>query len=192
MTENIPSIPPAPRSGPNYPSHAPAGSIRGNEAAYGTPQPYDPSPPVANGQQPQYQHPQYGQAPLQYASEWYLPGPEPKSSGLRIAAGIVGIVLGTLLLFSALAGFTHNVIAGFLLLVAALGNVTTGIVLLASQRSRNRGAPITCLSFAGFALLTALLAVPFLGGAVLFFAVLLATPVVILLGLGLAREKNDT
>ncbi|WP_285245832.1 hypothetical protein [Pseudarthrobacter sp. fls2-241-R2A-127] len=94
------------------------------------------------------------------------------------------------MLFPALAGFTHNVIAGFLLLVAALGNVTTGIVLLASQRSRNRGAPITSLSFAGVALLTALLAVPFLGGAVLVFAVLLATPVVILLGLGLAREKS--
>ncbi|MHC6231747.1 hypothetical protein ACX5I6_19620 [Arthrobacter sp. MMS24-T111] len=189
MTENIPSIPPAPRSVPNYPSHAPSGSAPGHEAAYGTSQPYDLSPPTF-GQQPQFQHPQYGETPLQFAPQWYTPAPEPKSSGLRVAAGIVGIVLGALLLFPALAGFAHNVIAGFLLLVAALGNVTTGIVLLASQRSRNRGAPITSLSFAGFALLTALLAVPFLGGAVLVFAVLLAIPVVILMGIGLAREKS--
>lgn len=99
-------------------------------------------------------------------------------------------MLGTFLLFASMAGFASNPIAGLLLLVAALGNVTTGIVVLASQRGRTRGVPITSLSFTGFALLAALLAVPFLGGAVLFFAVILAAPVAILLGMGLAREKS--
>ncbi|UKA76445.1 hypothetical protein [Arthrobacter sp. FW306-07-I] len=190
MTENIPPVPPAPRPGPSYPSHAPYGPTRGNEPAYGTPQPFNQSPPVLHDNQSQYSHPQYGQAPLQYASQWYQAAPESKSSGLRVAAGIVGIVLGAFLLFASIAGFGSNAIAGFLLLVAALGNVTTGIVLLASQRSRTRGVPITTITFAGFALLVSLLAVPFLGGAVLFFGVLLAAPVVILLSLGLAREKN--
>lgn len=72
----------------------------------------------------------------------------------------------------------------------SIGNVTTGIVVLASQRERTRGAPITSVSFAGFALLAALLAMPFLGGAVFLFVVVLAAPVAILLGMGLARETN--
>ncbi|TQJ58055.1 hypothetical protein FBY30_0265 [Arthrobacter sp. SLBN-83] len=190
MTENIPPIPPAPRPGPSYPSHAPSGSFRSKEQAYGTPQSLNQSPPVLSGHQPEYSHSPHGQAPLQYASQWYPAAPQSKSSGLRVSAGIVDIVLGAFLLFASMAGFASNAIAGLLLLVAALGNVTTGIVLLASQRSRTRGAPITTISFAGFALLVALLAVPFLGGAVLFFGVLLAAPVVILLSLGLAREKN--
>jgi hypothetical protein len=107
-----------------------------------------------------------------------------------VGAAIVSIVLGAVLLLASMAGFASNVIAGLLLLVAALGNVTTGIVLLASQRERTHGAPITSISFAGFALLAALLAVPFLSGAVLFFTVLLAAPVIILLGLELARVKR--
>lgn len=190
MTENIQPIPPEPRPGPSYPSHAPSGPIQGNEPAYGTPQHYNQPHLVVNGQQLQYSYPQYGQASPQYAPQWYPPAPQPKSSGFRVAAGIVGIVLGVVLLFGAMAGFGSNSIAGLLLLVAAVGNVTTGIVLLASQRGRTRGAPITSISFAGFALLAALLAVPFIGGAVLFFVVLLAAPVIILLGLGLAREKS--
>lgn len=190
MTENIPPIPPASGPGPSYPSHAPSGSMRGNEPAYGTPQPFNQSPTVLSGHQSQYSHPPYGPATPQYASQWYQAAPESKSSGLRVAAGIVSIVLGAFLLFASMAGFASNVIAGLLLLVAALGSITTGIVLLASHRSRTRGAPITTISFAGFALLAALLAVPFLGGAVLFLGVLLAAPVVILLSLGLAREKN--
>lgn len=190
MTENIPPIPPASGPGPSYPSHAPSGSSRGNEPAYGTPQPFDQSPTVLSGHQSRYSHPPYGQATPQYASQWYQTAPHSKSSGLRVAAGIVSIVLGAFLLFASMAGFATNAIAGLLLLVAALGSITTGIVLLASQRSRTRGAPITTITFAGFALLAALLAVPFLGGAVLFFGVLLAAPVVILLSLGLAREKN--
>jgi hypothetical protein len=186
MTENIPPVPP----GPSYPSRAPFGAPKGSDPTYMPPQSYDQSSPaVLNAQQSQYAQAQYGQT-SQYAPQWYPAVPAPKSSGLRVAAGIVGIVLGAVLLFASMAGFASNVFAGLLLLVAALGNVTTGIVLLASQRGRSRGAPITSITFAGFALMVALLAVPFLGGAVLFFAVLLASPVIILLGLGLAREKN--
>lgn len=190
MTENISPIPPTPRQGPSHPSHAPSGPVQGNESAYGTPQQDNQPHPVANGQQLQYSHPQYGQVSPQYSPQWHPAAREPKSSGFRVAAGIVGIVLGAVLLFGSMAGFGSNAIAGLLLLVAALGNVTTGTVLLASQRGRTPGAPITSISFAGFALLAALLAVPFIGGAVLFFVVLLAAPVIILLGLGLAREKS--
>jgi len=188
MTENFPPIPPAPRPGPSYPSNAPLHS--GNGSVYGTPQPFNSSPPVPSGHQSQYAHPLYGQATPQYAPQWYQAASKPKSSGLRVGAGIVSIVLGAVLLLASMAGFASNVIAGLLLLVAALGNVTTGIVLLASQRERTHGAPITSISFAGFALLAALLAVPFLSGAVLFFTVLLAAPVIILLGLELARVKR--
>jgi uncharacterized membrane protein len=191
MTENIPPIPPAPRSAPNYPSRAPSGPIQGNGPTYGAPHHYNQAPPVVGGQQPQYSHPAYSETPLQYAPQWYPALPTPKSSGFRVAAGIISIVLGAFLLFASMPGFASNPFAGLFLLMAALGNLTTGIVLLASQRGRTRGAPITSISFAGTALLVALLAVPFLGGAVLFFVVLLAAPVIILLGLGLAQEKSD-
>lgn len=192
MSENTPPIPSAPRPGPGYPSHAPFGASQGYEPANGTPQPYNPAPWAAYGQQPQYSHPQFDQAPPQHAPQWYQGASKPRSSGLRVGAGIVGIVLGAVLLLASMAGFASNAIAGLLLLVAALGNITTGIVLLASQRERTHGAPITSISFAGFALLAALLAVPFLSGAVLFFAVLLAAPVIILLGLDLSRVKRAT
>ena len=80
----------------------------------------------------------------------------------------------------------------FLVLVAALGNVTAGIVLLANQRSRNQGQPITSLSLAGFAVLLGLigLTVPIFGAALLVTSLLLAAPVLIVMGIGLSREKR--
>ena len=100
-------------------------------------------------------------------------------------------MLGFFLMMGSSAGFSANSIAGLLLLLAGLGNITTGIVLLAMQRGTTRGAPITSITFAGFALLAALLAIPFTGGAIIFVTVLLATPVLVVMGIGLSREMKE-
>lgn len=219
LTENYPPVPPAPRQPEGYPQQAP-GPVQANQppqypqtapAPYGQ-QPYAqqaPGPVQANqppqyaqpapapyGQQPYPQQPSYGQPqyapypPQQPTPQWAPAAAKPTSSGFRVAAGIVGIVLGFILLLASGAGFGANSIAGLLLLIAALGNITSGIVLLTMQRGKTRGAPITSISFAGFALLAALMAVPFIGGAVLLFAVIMATPVLVVMGMGLSREMR--
>lgn len=193
MTENYPPVPPAPQQPESQPFVAP-GQFQGQApqdnqappAQYGQ-QPYPQQP---YGQQP-YGQPQYAPYAQQYAPQWSQPAPpKPKSSGFRIAAGILGIVLGFLLLIASIVGFSHNGIAGFLLLVAALGNITSGIVLLTMQRGTTRGAPITSISFAGFALLAALLGIPFVGGGAIVFAILLAVPLIVVMALGLSREMR--
>ncbi|QOD06146.1 hypothetical protein [Pseudarthrobacter sp. BIM B-2242] len=197
MTENYPPVPPAPQQPEGQPFTAP-GNFQGSQQ----PPQYTQAPPPAYGQQPYPQQPhsqqQYGQPqyapypPQQYAQQWSQPvAPKPKASGFRVAAGIVGIVLGFILLLASGVGFGANVIAGLLLLIAALGNIAAGIVLLAMQRGKTRGAPITAISFAGFALLAAIMAIPFAGGAILFFTVLLAVPLLVLMGMGLSREMKE-
>lgn len=190
MTENYQPVPPAPQQPEGYPQQAP-GQFQG------FPQPqYPQAAPAPYGQQPYtqqpYGQPQYGPYPPQAAPQW-APAAQPKrkSSGFRLAAGIVGIVLGFFLMMGSSAGFSANSIAGLLLLLAGLGNITTGIVLLAMQRGTTRGAPITSITFAGFALLAALLAIPFTGGAIIFVTVLLATPVLVVMGIGLSREMKE-
>jgi hypothetical protein len=198
MTDNILPVPPAPQQPEGYPQHAP-GQFQGNPPS----QSYTQAPPPAYGQQPLQQQPYsqqpYGQSqyppyPPQPSAPHWNPAapPKPKSSGFRVAAGIVGIVLGFVLLLASGAGFHANAIAGLLLLIAALGNIAAGIVLLAMQRGKTRGAPITSISFAGFALLASLMAVPFAGGAILFFTVILATPVLVVMGMGLPREMKES
>lgn len=209
MKENIPPIPPAPQTR-GYPSHGPDDPMPGNESPYGPPQAYTQAPP-AFGQQ-QYHQPQYAPYPPQgYAApgpypqqpvgyyqppaQWAPAGPlKPRSSGFRVAAGIVGIVLGTWLFIPSIAGFSEGsaTFMAFLILVAALGNITAGIVLLANQRGRSQGSPITSLSFAGFALLLGFigLVVDYYGAALLVTTLILAAPVLIVLGIGLSREKR--
>ena len=196
MTENIPPVPPAPQydAPRGYPSHGP---IPGNEPPFGPPQPYTQAPQTPYSQQ-YYAPPQYAPYPPQQyppAAHWGPAGPlKPRSSGFRVAAGIVGIVLGTWLLIPSIAGFSEGSTGfmAFLILVAALGNITAGIVLLANQRGRSQGPPITSLSFAGFALLLGFigLAVEYYGAALLVTTLLLAAPVLIVLGIGLSREKR--
>jgi hypothetical protein len=196
MNENIPPIPPAPQP-PSYPSHEQSGPIPGNEPPYGPPQPYAPAPPAPYGQQP-YPQPQYAPYPQQqYGQPGYWPQagrPKAKSSGFRVASGIIGIVLGAFLLMPSIAGFGHGGVdfMAFLILVAALGNITAGIVLLANQRGRSLGPLVTSLAFAGLALLLGLigLAVPYYGGTLLVFTFLLASPILVVMGIGLSREKR--
>lgn len=191
MTDSYPPVPPAPQQPESQPFAAP-GQFQGQ------PQ-YNPAPPPQYGQQPYpqqpYQQPSYGQQPQyaaypqqQYAPQWGQAVPRPKSSGFRVAAGIVGIVLGFFLLIASVVASSYNGFGGFLLVVAALGNLTSGIVLLAMQRGRGRGAPITAISFAGFALLVSFLSTTYIGAGAMVFAVLLGTPILVVMGMGLSRE----
>jgi hypothetical protein len=111
-----------------------------------------------------------------------------------VASGIIGIVLGTFLLIPAIAGSGGDSPAfmAFLVLIAALGNITAGIVLLANQRGRAPGPLVTSLTLAGFALLLGFggLAITFYGATLLLFTLLLAAPILIILGIGLSREKR--
>jgi hypothetical protein len=204
LTENLPPIPPAPQNPPQAPGgydqqaypapaqYAAPASYPGHQQAYGPPQ----------GGYPQQGYPVPGPYAQPHAGYFQQPGqwapagpPKAKSSGYRVAAGIVEIVLGTWLLVPSIAGFQYGdgtAFMAFLVLVAALGNITSGIVLLANQRSRNQGPAVTSLSFAGLALLLGLigLGVPYFGPALLVSAMILATPVLIVMGIGLTRERR--
>jgi hypothetical protein len=221
LTDNIPPIPPAPpvpEPAPPYlsqtyppqppegygqpafqapaqaapPQYAPAG-YPGQPQAYGQPQaPYPAQAYTVPGPYAQPPQGSYYQQPGQWASSVKQ---KPKASGYRIASGIVGIVLGSWLFIPSIAGLSNGSSTAFmalLILIAALGNVTAGIVLLANQRSRNQGPPVTSLSFAGLALLLGLigLAVTYFGAALFVSSLLLATPVLIVMGLGLAKERR--
>jgi hypothetical protein len=123
-----------------------------------------------------------------YAPQYFAPAPQwappcpprPKSSGFRVAAGIIGIVLGGWLLIPSIAGFRHTggtVFMAFLVLLGALGNLTAGIVLLANQRGRTQGAPVTSLSGAGLAILLGVLgmAFPYFGALLFVSSLVLAS-----------------
>lgn len=174
MNESIPPIPPAPR----YPGNP-------GPEGYAPPQ-YAPRP---YPEQLQWPYGAYAKAP-------HGPGPNrPGSSGFRVAAGIVGIVCGVWFLVPSIAGFQNgggDAFMAFFILVAALGNITAGIVLLANQRQRGRRAPVASLGFAGLAMVLGLigLAVPYYGPALLVSAVVLAAPVLIVMGIGLDKEKH--
>lgn len=198
MTDNYPPVPPAPQLPEGQPFQA-SGQFPG-----GQPPQYSQAPPAQYGQQPYapqqpynqqpYGQPQYAPYPPQhYAPQWAAAAPaKTKSSGYRVAAGIIGIVLGFFMLIEAGPGFGHNAFIALLLLIAALGNLSAGIVLLTMQRGRTRGAPITAISFAGFALLSSLMAisVPYYGGAPFIIDLVLATPLIVLMAIGLSRETQ--
>lgn len=198
MTENHPPLPPE-----GYPYPGPGQSQSQQPPRYNQAPQYDQAPPTQYGQQPYPQQPfnqqPYGQPqyspypPPQYPPQWGQAAPaKPKSSGFRIASGIISIVLGFFLLLEAGPGFGHNAFIALLLLIAALGNISGGIVLLVMQRGRTSGAPITSISFAGVALLVSLMAtaVPYYGAAPFVIDLLLATPVLVVMGIGLSRETN--
>src|SRR4051794_7816290 len=114
MTENYPPVPPAPQQQPEGfqpPSSQPFQGHQQPQYGQPTPSPYSqqpyPQPPVY-GQQPHAQQSQYSYSPQQYASQWSQPvAPRPKSSGFRIASGIVGIVLGFFLLIASVVASSY-------------------------------------------------------------------------------------
>jgi hypothetical protein len=81
---------------------------------------------------------------------------------------------------------------GFLYLVVFLGNMVSGILLLIKHRKRAPALPITSLTFAGVAALLSVIAVmvSFYGAVMPVLTLPLVVPVLIIMGLGLAKEKR--
>lgn len=176
MNDSIPPIPPAP------PHQNPGNRVPdGYAAPQYAPQPYP--------QQPRQPYGAYAKAPR-------VSDPNrSKSSGFRVAAGIVGIVCGVWFLVPSIAGSQNgggDAFMAFFILAAALGNLAAGIVLLAKHRRRGQRAPMASLGFAGLAMVLGLvgMAIPYYGAALLVSAVALAAPVLVVMGIGLAKERR--
>lgn len=141
------------------------------------------------GQAPTYQQPSPRQPALGHnpypLHAYQQSGPAlPKSSGYRLASGIVGICLGVWLFFSFLIGVSLGQSAILILtLIGCFGSIASGIVLLVKQRDRGRGAPITMISVAAVALLLS-----FASFGQFVFTFMFALPIFIVMGIGLARE----
>jgi hypothetical protein len=162
---------------------------------------YQPAPGPSGQYQGQPYPPQgYGYPPVPYGPPngyGYHPHRAP-SSGLRVAAGILGIVMG---LFEFIAVGTASRLAALypgmglvasLSLLAALGCITTGIILLAKHRGRKKTVPVLLLVFCGLATLTAFapIVVAGLDAATILFTLGLALPTIILLSKALSRESR--
>lgn len=84
------------------------------------------------------------------------------------------------------------VVLAFLALAAAIGNLASGIVLMAKSRGRQRTAPGAVLVFAALPLVLGL--VGYIGvfeyAIVLVFSAILSIPIFIVTGIGLAVEKR--
>ena len=203
MNDQIPQNPPVPRAPEPAPQYAPQPYGQPPEA-YGQPGYPAPVPPQYaapggyQGQpnpygQPQGSHPQQGSY-YQQPGQWVPAGPAlPRSSGQRVAAGIVEIVLGLWLFFPAILGFGVNLaVLGILFLIASLGNIVAGIVLLVRHRDRAPAAPVTSLTFAGLAVLLIFISllIDFYGAGLAVLILPVAIPVLIIMGIGLAKEKR--
>lgn len=184
---NDPSIPPIP---PPYPGQPPQPNGQGTPI-YGQP-PYQHgyAAEYTYGQAPPYQQPYpvqpavgHNPYPLQAYQQPSLG--LPKSSGYRLASGIVGIALGVWLFFSFLIGVSlgHGAVL-ILTLIGCFGSIASGIVLIAKQRERGRGAPITMISVAGASLIAST------GFAQFLLTFMFALPIFIVMGIGLAREAR--
>jgi hypothetical protein len=193
---NDQNIPPTP---PPYAGQPPQANAQGNPAYLQPPHqlgypgqppygyvgepPYGQTPPsqLPYPEQPAFGHNPY--PPLAYQQ----PGPAvPKSSGYRLASGIVGIAMGIWLFFSFLLGVSLGQGAVLILtLIGCFGSIASGIVLLAKQRDRGRGAPITMISVAGASLI-----VSFTGFAQFLVTFMFALPIFVVMGIGLAREAS--
>jgi hypothetical protein len=188
-----------------------------NDAPIPSDNPRQPTqPPIPPGYGPQPSHPShpvqqypgvpgYGQqhpyAPQAYGNQQQNSGAwaeqSPSVSGLRVGGSITAIALGLFALITGMAGFAGyggNIGMGFVylsLIIAGPGTIAAAIVVLVKARSRRPAAVITLTALSGLVFLLAFVAstssaVGFFG---FFFGLLLATPVLILLGLALAREK---
>jgi peptidoglycan/LPS O-acetylase OafA/YrhL len=127
--------------------------------------------------------------------------PKPPSSGLRVAAGVVAIVLGLWCLGSALVGvlmaidydgYAEVVVFTVLFLLLGLGSLASAITLLVQHRRKTPAASVAVLALAALALPAALMSTAegFWGYFSATVTVLLAVPVFILLGISLVKEKR--
>ncbi|MFF2244293.1 hypothetical protein ACFVTM_08960 [Arthrobacter sp. NPDC058130] len=103
------------------------------------------------------------ETPAGFAQPQYpVHGPAPKASGLRVATGVVALVIAPFAvllvgvrLFARHMGPSTPFLGwmNFLLLVGAVGCLVTGIVILAKQRKRGGTTPWLVGSFAGLIVL---------------------------------------
>lgn len=113
--------------------------------------------------------PQYPQAPAAPAAPWfyanqYTPQPPAQSSGLRIAAGVIGIALGawSLLAFFVIMANTFGPSTplfgwlNFLYLVGAIAILTLGIMVIVKHRQRSKPIPAMLLGSAAVTMILAL------------------------------------
>jgi cation transport ATPase len=187
MTENQ-NIPPVPPAYPNRPpqsyGQAPSGYGQGyeqpypNQQGYGYPQ---------HQQQPYPGQPAYGQNP--YAQSAY-------------ASGIVTLVLGVWALLASIAGgrmyadydaYVPAMVFTVLFLLLGLGLLAGGIVLLVKRRGRKPLVPLVVLGLAATACIVSVISTArdLYGVAPTVITFLLALPIFIVMGIGLAREKNE-
>lgn len=190
--QNIPPIrPPYPVQPPQtYGQAAPAYGQPANQQGYPGQPPYGQGYAAqktygeAQYQQPYPGQPAFGQNPYPFQVYQHPGAALPKTSGYRLASGIVGIGLGVWLFFSFMIGISLGLGAVLILtLVGCFGSIACGIVLVAKQRDRRRGAPITMICVAGASLI-----VSSTSPAQFLFTLMLALPIFIVMGIGLARE----
>lgn len=104
----------------------------------------------------------------------------PASSGYRVTAGILAIVLSFVLSFDALISLgTENLWAALAISLASLGNLASGIVILVLHRQRLGNGPNIVIGMALFGILAGLFgavvpnAGPFVGMVVFAFAIVI-------------------
>lgn len=146
--------------------------------------------------------------PAHQPQEQHVPGywvpavPQlPKSSGHRVASGIIAIALGGFLLLTSnilvWQAFEYSSAAGafaaVLTIVAGLGNLISGVVLLVQHRGRRRAVPLTVLAFAALPLLPAIISIVAEVGApvLLIISLVIAVPLFIVMSIGLAKENRS-
>lgn len=216
LTDSIPPIPPAPQvpePAPQFqqPQYAPQPGAYGQQAPFQPPA-QAPQPQYAPygyqaqqqpyGQPPQHQGgypPQGYAAPGQFAYPqqpgYYPPqgqwAPKEKSSGYRVSAGVVQLLLGLWLFMPMVFGFSTGLpFMGMLFFVAFVGNITAGIILLVKHRGTTPGAPITALASAGFAGLLSLISIGLYDSMTPIVALPMAAAIGVVMGIGLAKERR--
>lgn len=138
--------------------------------------------PERTATQPQYSHPPRNVAVGQ------------ASSGYRVAAGIVAIVLSFVLSFDAAVSFSAgNVLPALVISLASLGNLASGIVILVLHSQRAGNGPNIVLGMAIFGILAGLIGAvtPVVG--VMLGMLIFGSAVVILwaISASVARDKQS-
>lgn len=122
--------------------------------------------------------------------------PEVKASGRRKPAGIMAIILGALLLLPALVMLEDADLGlmASLLFLAALGNMTIGVLVLVKLGGQSNWAPVALMIAAASVVILGIIG-PIFGLfnlALLMISLPLVVPIGILAGLELAKEKRRT
>ncbi len=124
------------------------------------------------------------------AGSWvYQPfTPKAPSSGMRVAAGIVAIVLFPWNLLLGVELMRVTPVVGLLLLTSALGGLTTGIIFLAQHRSRKKEVAVALMSFIALGATTTILIAIISGAFFIALGMPLEAAVLVLACLDLRRN----